>query len=207
MRSGSGAGSLIPFFLAAGLLAIGSLAACGPGEVPPSTDGVDASSPEVGDSLVVLLLRDSVAPARVPRDWVDLLHPRFGDQVVFPDPGTSREARAFMEAVLRAEAARTGDPEAGFDWLRRLDGVVLLYARDPADGEAAFRRGQAVLLVTDSRRAARLLREDAVRLAPMESGAAPFPAVPAPDTLGSVEPPDLPPGWLTTWSTEVRGTG
>lgn len=201
------AGVLAPLLLAGGLLLAGLLTACGPGDARSESGGAESPEAQGPDSLVVLVRRDSVALARVPRDWIDLLHPRFADQLVFPDPAASTEARAFMEAVLRAEAARTGDPDAGFDWLRRLDGIVLFYAREPADGEAAFRRGEAVVLVTDSRRAARLVREDGVLLTPMESGAAPFPRVPAPDTLPPGEPPVLPQGWLSTWRAEVRGTG
>lgn len=154
---------------------------------------------------MVLVLQDSVPLNLSPRDWVDLFHSRFLERVSFPDPGSSPEAAAFMEAVLLHEAERTGDAEAGFDWLRRLDRAVLAYPEDPADGIGSFLRGQVSILVVEGRLAAELVQRTGVILAPMESGATPFPR-----PSGEVEGPSgegvrLPPRWLSTWRAEVRG--
>lgn len=175
----------------------------GPGVVPgpgPETR-VTPESPGQ-DSLVVLIRTDSVSAAQAPRDWVDLLHLRFREQVSFPDPAASPEARAFMERVLRAEAARTGVDDAGFDWLRRLDAVVFSYPGSRAEAEGDFRLGSVVVLVTTSEHAREILAEEGSRRIPasaahMQSGAFPFP-----EGSGS-----LPPGWLTEWRLEVRGRG
>lgn len=165
--------------------------------------GAEETAP---DSLVVLLLRDSVPLALAPRDWVDLFHPRFGKRVAFPDPAASPEAEAFMAAVMARESRRTGDPEAGFDWLRRLDRAVFFYPEDPRNGIAAFFRGDLVLLVLEGRHAAEVLARDGVALAPMESGASPFPPMETAPDAGPGDPP-IPPRWLASWRADVRGRG
>lgn len=183
------------------------LVAAGCGEAPePDPARSEAARGPGTDSLVVLLLRDSVPLALAPRDWVDLFHPRFGERVSFPDPSASPEAEAFMAAVMEREARRTGDPSAGFDWLRRLDRAVLFYPEEPESGIAAFFRGEVVLLVLEGRHSAGVLERDGVALAPMESGGAPFPGIDAALPVDSTTPA-IPPRWLTRWRTDVRGRG
>lgn len=167
--------------------------------------GGEAAAP---DSLIVLVRADSVNRARLPKDWRELHHPRFDAQFLMPDPSVSPEARTFMEGVLLAEAARTGVADAGFDWLRRLDAVVLAYVEDMEDGIAAFRRGEVVVIALPSRMAGPLLSESWVVQAVMSSGAHPrWPADGPDESGGAAAPPRLPPQWLTTWRSEVRGTG
>ncbi len=66
---------------------------------------------------VIMYNRDAIAPEAVPRDWDDVLDPRWTGRVVIRDPLQSGTMKTIFGAmVLRAE-----DEEAGFDWLRRLD--------------------------------------------------------------------------------------
>lgn len=171
--------------------------ACG-GEAPG-----EASPPVAGDTLVVVANTDSLPLTLLPRDWVDLFHPRFADEVVALDPRTSPATAAFLEGILRNEAERTGVAEAGFDWLRRLDRAVVAYDEEPSDAVWRLRRGEAWLGILPAALAEEILAREGFTSVPMESGARPV-------RWRSADPASLPepPGdWLATWGREVRGRG
>ncbi|MBI4455692.1 MAG: extracellular solute-binding protein [Acidobacteria bacterium] len=56
----------------------------------------------------------------VPRDWDDLLLPRWKGRVIIRDPVPSGGMRVIFGAILFLHLQQ-GDLEKGFDWLRRLD--------------------------------------------------------------------------------------
>lgn len=194
------------------------LVACGGGSPDESEEGdgaaggaeLTAAERETDvpatDSLVVIFRSDSIPVHRVPGDWFDLLHPRLSGQVGFPDPAVHDAARRFMEAVLLGEARRTGDPRAGFDWLRRLDRVVAVYYRDPRDAAIPLRRGELVVVVAPAALASRLLQEPSTEVAGMTSGGTPSWFSPYQEDVaakdGSVA---VPPNWMETWRAEIRG--
>ena len=73
---------------------------------------------------------DHMARSRVPRDWMDLFHPRWADEVLLLDPGSDEATAFLMGAWIAREEERTGDMEAGFDWLLRLDAATEDYSTD-----------------------------------------------------------------------------
>lgn len=68
----------------------------------------------------------------VPRDWEDLLAPRFADEIVFRDPVASGTMRTFFGMVLARAVERNGSPTGGFRWLARLDLATKEYVLNPA---------------------------------------------------------------------------
>lgn len=204
------------WFLAA-LCTVPLLAACGGGAPGEAAEGEPAGEGELtavedgtggpaADSLMVVFRTDSIPVHRVPGDWYDLLHPRLSGQVGFPDPAVHDAARRFMESVLLGEARRTGDPRAGFDWLRRLDRVVAVYYRDPRDAAIPLRRGELVVVVAPGALASRMLQEPSTEVAGMTGGGTPSWFSPDPEDAdekdGSVE---IPRDWMETWRAEIRG--
>ncbi|MGH9366386.1 MAG: extracellular solute-binding protein [Thermoanaerobaculia bacterium] len=69
----------------------------------------------------------AVAPAEAPRDWDDILEPRFAGKVLIRDPLASGTMRAIFGMVLMRSIAETGSPDRGFEWLKRLDGQTKDY--------------------------------------------------------------------------------
>ena len=107
---------------------------------PAWADHLPAASRHEGDHYfglyraVPLLLYNSeaVSEADAPRDWDDLLDPRWAGKVVIRDPLASGTMRTAFGLILERSVATTGSEEAGFDWLRRLDGQTADYVQNPA---------------------------------------------------------------------------
>jgi iron(III) transport system substrate-binding protein len=76
--------------------------------------------------------RDALAAEQAPRDWDDLLEPRFTGQVLIRDPLASGTMRTIFGALISRSVDATGGPEAGFEWLRRLDAQTKEYVHSPA---------------------------------------------------------------------------
>jgi iron(III) transport system substrate-binding protein len=80
---------------------------------------------------VIVYNGDAVPAADAPRDWDDLLDPRWQDRLILRDPLASGTMRTIFGMVLARSVAETGDPEAGFEWLCRLDSQTKEYVFNP----------------------------------------------------------------------------
>lgn len=80
---------------------------------------------------VIAYNEDAVAPQEAPRDWDDVLEPRWRDLVLIRDPLASGTMRTIFGAIMYREYVRTGDPEAGYEWLLRLDAQTKEYVLNP----------------------------------------------------------------------------
>lgn len=81
---------------------------------------------------ILVYNEQAVSEADAPRDWDDLLDPQWRDKVLIRDPLASGTMRTIFSMVLARSVADTGNAEAGFDWLRRLDAQTKEYAHNPA---------------------------------------------------------------------------
>lgn len=75
---------------------------------------------------------EAVPPGEEPREWADLLDPRWDDEVLIRDPLASGTMRTLFGMILARSVAETGSPDAGFEWLRRLDAQTKEYVLNPA---------------------------------------------------------------------------
>ena len=73
----------------------------------------------------------TVDSASVPRDWDDVLDPKWKGKVVIRNPVASGTMRAIFGAQILRSIRETGKTDAGFQWLRRLDANTKEYAADP----------------------------------------------------------------------------
>ncbi len=73
----------------------------------------------------------AVPRSEAPRDWNDVLDPRWRDQVLIREPLASGTMRAIFAAIIYRESEGTGDPTAGYDWLLRLDAQTKEYVLNP----------------------------------------------------------------------------
>jgi len=75
---------------------------------------------------------EALSEEEAPQDWDDLLEPRFEGEVLIRDPLASGTMRTIFGMLLARSVAETGSTDAGFDWLRRLDGQTREYVHNPA---------------------------------------------------------------------------
>jgi iron(III) transport system substrate-binding protein len=74
----------------------------------------------------------AVSAADAPKDWDDVLAPKWKGKVLIRDPIASGSMRAIFGGILGRSIARTGNTAAGWEWLRRLDGNTKEYVLNPA---------------------------------------------------------------------------
>jgi iron(III) transport system substrate-binding protein len=89
----------------------------------------------------------AVAAAAAPRDWDDLLLPRWKGVILIRDPLASCTMRTLFDMILARSVAATGSTRAGFDWLRRLDGQTKEYLQNPALLMEKLNRREGLLTV------------------------------------------------------------
>jgi len=81
----------------------------------------------------VLVFNSAAVPAAAaPRDWDDLLDPRWKGKILIRDPLASGTMRTLFGMVLARSVAETGSADRGFAWLRRLDAQTKEYLQNPA---------------------------------------------------------------------------
>ena len=73
----------------------------------------------------------AVDSASAPRDWDDVLDPKWKGRVVIRDPVASGSMRAIFGAQILRSIRETGKPDAGYEWLRRLDANTKEYVLNP----------------------------------------------------------------------------
>ena len=91
-----------------------------------------------------LVRRDSA-----PRDWDDVLAPRWRDQVLIRDPVASGTMRAIWGHVIIRAMTTPGDTAPGMAWLRKLDAQTRTYALNPAILDQKLARGEGSITLWD----------------------------------------------------------
>jgi iron(III) transport system substrate-binding protein len=73
----------------------------------------------------------AIPPEQAPREWDDLLDPKWKGKILIRDPLASGTMRAVWSYILAKSVRETGSPESGFAWLRRLDAQTKEYVFNP----------------------------------------------------------------------------
>lgn len=81
--------------------------------------------------LMIAYNAEAIDSAAAPHDWDEVLDPRFAGDVLIRDPVASGTMRTIFGMMIQRSIRRTGAPDAGFDWLRRLDAQTREYVLNP----------------------------------------------------------------------------
>jgi iron(III) transport system substrate-binding protein len=73
----------------------------------------------------------AIPPAEAPREWNDLLDPKWKGKILIRDPLASGTMRAVWGYILSKSVQETGSPEQGFQWLLKLDAQTKEYVFNP----------------------------------------------------------------------------
>jgi iron(III) transport system substrate-binding protein len=120
------------------------------GKVDPSGIGRnDSYYPAYRTPAIIAYNSDAVADSAAPRDWDEVLTPRWRDKVLIRDPVASGTMRAIWGLILQRSLRQTGDTAAGMAWLRRLDGQTRTYALSPALLDAKLARQEGLVTLWD----------------------------------------------------------
>lgn len=106
---------------------------------PSWADAVDEDARGANDSWygtyltpeVIAYNSDAVSAEDAPREWEDVLDPRWRGQVLIRDPIASGTMRAIFGGLIARSVKRTGSTEEGFEYLRRLDANTKEYVLNP----------------------------------------------------------------------------
>jgi iron(III) transport system substrate-binding protein len=103
------------------------------GAVPPNGSGPHDFYYSVYRTPAVIAINSrAVSPAEAPRDWDDVLAPRWKDKVIIRDPMASGTMRAIWGLIIVRSLRDTGDTARAMAWLRRLDAQTKTYTISPA---------------------------------------------------------------------------
>ncbi|MGE5230698.1 MAG: extracellular solute-binding protein [Deltaproteobacteria bacterium] len=115
-------------------------------------DGVgpdDLYYPVYRTPAVIAFNSRAVRRADAPRDWDEILAPRWRDEVLIRDPMASGTMRAIWGLIIERSLRTTGDTAAGMAWLRRLDGQTRTYTLNPAVLDAKLARQEGIVTLWD----------------------------------------------------------
>lgn len=90
-----------------------------------------------------------LTPETAPRDWDEVLDPRWTDQVLIRDPMASGTMRAIWGLIIVRSIKETGDTARAMAWLRRLDGQTRSYVLNPAVLNEKLARREGLVTLWD----------------------------------------------------------
>jgi len=79
---------------------------------------------------VIVYNSDAVRAEDAPKDWDDVLDPKWKDRVLIRNPNPSDSMRAIFGAMIWRYYKDTNSPDKGYEWLRKLDANVHEYTAD-----------------------------------------------------------------------------
>lgn len=118
--------------------------------VPP--DARDSADRWFGTYLtpeVIAYNSVAVPDSAAPKDWDDVLDPKWKGKVLIRDPVASGSMRAIFGAILARSVTATGSTAAGWTWLRKLDANTKEYALNPTLLYQKLGRQEGVITLWD----------------------------------------------------------
>ncbi|WP_240339651.1 extracellular solute-binding protein [Halobacillus ihumii] len=80
---------------------------------------------------VILYNTKEISPEEAPKDWDDLLDPKWKDEIIIRYPLASGTMRTIFSSMIYRTYQETQSPEQGYEWLQKLDENTKEYAANP----------------------------------------------------------------------------
>lgn len=80
---------------------------------------------------VILFNTKEISKEEAPKDWDDLLDPKWKDEIIIRYPLASGTMRTIYSSMIYRTYKETGSAEEGYEWLRKLDENTKEYAANP----------------------------------------------------------------------------
>jgi iron(III) transport system substrate-binding protein len=90
---------------------------------------------------VIIYNHDLLKPEDAPKDWDDLITPAYKDKIVIRDVMPSGTMRTIFSAMIYRQLTPAGAPDAGYEWLKKLDANTVIYTPTPDDMYLKLDRG------------------------------------------------------------------
>jgi iron(III) transport system substrate-binding protein len=94
---------------------------------------------------VIIYNHDLLKADQAPKDWDDLIEPAFKDKIVIRDVMPSGTMRTIFSAMIYRQLSASGSPDAGYEWLKKLDANTAIYTPTPDDMYMKLDRGVGVI--------------------------------------------------------------
>jgi iron(III) transport system substrate-binding protein len=79
---------------------------------------------------VIAYNSEALKPEDVPKDWDEVLDPKWKGKIIIRDPLASGTVRTIFAAMILRAMGPDGNPEPGYAWLRKLEANTKEYAAD-----------------------------------------------------------------------------
>ncbi|MGG0411723.1 extracellular solute-binding protein [Peribacillus simplex] len=80
---------------------------------------------------VIMYNSKELSKDEVPKDWDELLDPKWKDEIIIRYPLASGTMRTIFSAMIYRTYKDTNDPKEGYDWLKKLDQNTKEYSANP----------------------------------------------------------------------------
>jgi iron(III) transport system substrate-binding protein len=114
---------------------------------------------------VIVYNTDLVAAADAPKDWDDVLDPKWKGKILVRDPGPSDTMRTIFGAIIMREWPKTHSAEGGYAWLRRLAANTKDYPKSWEGMLTSLNRQEAALTLWNMPDIKRAVDEKGYKLA------------------------------------------
>ncbi len=98
---------------------------------------------------VIAYNTQAVTAAQAPKDWDEVLDPKWKGKLLIRDPIASGTMRAIFGAIVARSVARTGSPQGGYEWLRKLDANTREYVLNPTILYQKLGRQEGIITLWD----------------------------------------------------------
>ncbi|MET3319470.1 UNVERIFIED_ORG: iron(III) transport system substrate-binding protein [Peribacillus simplex] len=80
---------------------------------------------------VIMYNSEELSKDEVPKDWDELLDPKWKDEIIIRYPLASGTMRTIFSSMIYRTYKDTNDPKEGYDWLTKLDQNTKEYSANP----------------------------------------------------------------------------
>lgn len=96
---------------------------------------------------VIMYNSKLVSKKEAPKDWDDLLDPKWKNKIIIRYPLASGTMRTIYSAMIYRTYKDTQDPKEGYEWLKKLDANTKEYTANPEMMYSKVARGEGLITV------------------------------------------------------------